>query len=125
MIEGLCGLALLCALFCLSIWRTIKRAQEDVARAAADKANAEHATRVEHFLDELSTDAAYASVGDFAYVGADLLSMLERHDLITGQEIEDLIAEARRRLPDDEPEPFIALGNGHDAGRPTDDEIPF
>ena len=112
MTAGLCSLALLYTMFVVSIWRTIKR-------TVADRARAEHATRVELFLDELTTDAAYASVADFPYAGADLLSMLERHDLITGQEIEELITDARSRLP----ELYVPPRNG--TGAPVEDEIPF
>ena len=52
-----------------------------------------------------------------------LLSMLERHDLITGSEIEELITDARSWLPDAEPEPYVPPRNG--AGAPVEDEIPF
>jgi hypothetical protein len=90
---------------------------------------------VREFLDELKTDAAYAEVASFPYAGADLLGMLERHGLATNLEIEGLIADARARVPEDDPEPDedpeaadMRSRPGNGFGRPAlkhDDEIPF
>jgi hypothetical protein len=119
MIEGLSSLALLYFLFFWSLWRIAKRAHADGARAESD-------ARLEAFLDELKTDAAYAAVCEFPYTGADLFGMLERHELVTPVEADKLIDDARSRLPDDEPEP-VANGYDHHVFALNDerDEIPF
>jgi hypothetical protein len=120
MIHTIIGISFIAGLVASAIFAVML----DAARRQRERAVDEYTSTVREFLDELKTDAAVASVGDFPYAGADLLGMLERHDLITRPEIDRLIADARSRLPDDEPGPYVPARNGH-AGQPLDDEIPF
>lgn len=107
-----------------------------IKRRREERAAAKQAVRVGGFLEELKTDAAYAAVCEYPYSASDLLGMLERYGLITGPEIDELLTDARSRIPDtgdpDEGaeggEPY-PRSNGFSRGpfKPIDlpDEIPF
>jgi hypothetical protein len=96
-----------------------------VLRARRDRTARARAVSLDWFLDELKADAAYAAVCDYPYSGTDLLGMLSRHDLVTEDEIGQLLRDATSRMPEEhEPDDEPPLANGH-SGRPLDDEIPF
>jgi hypothetical protein len=82
------------------------------------------------FIAELKTDAAWATVCEFPYHGADLLQLLAKHGLVDQDETDTLLTAAEQRAWDEfgERDKPGRESTGHGNGavdKTIDDKIPF